>query len=165
MTSPAEAGAIDIEEPDWREVFEEECAQWNLPCELAEDNAFEATMRRWRRFHATPIEGSDRRMPALAIDAMVALAGLRIFPPRFTIKDVPRDGVTGYQADDHCWLQIAGEQWRIVGIEDRMLLLERMDGETKQIDLNKAKWAKYTEAAVAMLDAMRQAGAEPPQAP
>jgi hypothetical protein len=148
--TPAEASAIDFEEPDWRERFEEHCLRWpQLPRWQQEDRAFEETLRDWRRFHWTPI--GDKRQPADAVKAIIALAELRIFPPRFTINDVPRDGMTGYQHDDHCWLQIAGEQWRIVAIEDRTLLLERMDGETKQIDLNKAKWTKYCEAAAATL--------------
>jgi hypothetical protein len=58
------------------------------------------------------------------------------------------------------WMSYAGEQWRITGIEDRMLHLEKMwfeekERETKQIDLNRARWDKYTEAAVAVLEAMR----------
>jgi hypothetical protein len=155
--TPAEAGAVIFEEPDWRERFDEHCERWALmPRELAEDNAFKEVLADWRRFHAAPIEGTNKRQPAPAVDAMIALANLRIFPPRSTLKDVPRDGVTGYQADDHMWLQIAGEQWRIVGVEDRMLCLERMDGETKQIDLRKAKWGAYTKMAAAALKALTQ---------
>jgi hypothetical protein len=159
--TPAEAGAFEFEEPDWRERFAEHCQRWSrLPQELAESEAFEATLADWRRFHWTPIEvdGKKKRQPAGAVEAMVALAALRIFPPRFTIKDVPRDNATGYQADDHMWLSIAGEQWRITAVENRMLILERFMGddsrpETKQIDLTKAKWAKHTDAALKAMGA------------
>jgi hypothetical protein len=159
--TPFEAGQIEFEEPDWPERFEDHCLRWpNLPRYLAEDSAFEATLTDWRRFHGTPIvvEGKTKTKPAPAVDGMIALAKLRIFPPRNLIKDVPRDGVAGFQADDHMWLSIAGEQWRITAIEDRMLLLERgfSDApETKQIDLGRAKWDKYIEAAVSMLEAIK----------
>jgi hypothetical protein len=157
--SPAEASAIEIEEPDWRQVFEDECNCYpRLPRDAQENFVFEAVLRQWRRFHGTPIEGSDKKQPADATAGMIALAELRIFAPRFTIKDVPRDGVTGYQADDHMWLSIKGEQWRITAIEDRMLCLEKRfedQPETMQIDLNRAKWEKYTEAALAVLEPLR----------
>jgi len=157
--SPAEAGEVIYEEPCWRERFAEHCLRWpKLPKYLAEAEAFEATLFDWRRFHWTPVDvdGKEKRKPAGAIDAMVALAALRIFPPRHTVRDVPRDGATGYQYDDQMWVSISQEQWRIVGVENRMLLLERLMGddsrpETKQIDLTKAKWNKYCEAAAAAL--------------
>lgn len=157
--SPAEAGALEFEEPDWRERFEEHCRRWpKWPRYLAEDSAFESTLKDWRLFHATTVEvnGEMKRRPAGAVEAMIALAGLRIFPPRNLIKDVPRDGKC-YEpdvGDDHMWLQIAGRAWRIVGVESRMLLLDSF-GESKQIDLNKAKWEKYTEAALAAMAAAR----------
>ena len=67
--SPAEARAVEYEEPDWRERFETHCARWpRLPRYLQEDSAFEATMRDWRRWHAT----DDK--PAGAVEAMIALA-------------------------------------------------------------------------------------------
>jgi hypothetical protein len=160
--SPFEAGQVDIEEPNWLEVFEENKKRWpRLPDYLACDSAFEAVLKRWRRFHSTPIvvNGEDKRQPAPAIDGIVALAELRIFPPRFTIKDVPRTDDGGYQQDDHCWLSISGEQWRITAIEDKMLLLEKGfedEPATMQIDLSKAKWTKYIEAAVSVLEALNQ---------
>ena len=43
--SPAEAGAVEFEEPDWRELFEDECRRhpaW--PRYLQEDDAFEAVL-------------------------------------------------------------------------------------------------------------------------
>ncbi len=160
--SPAEAGAIQIEEPDWRAVFEEQCARWpKLPRYLQEDSAFTEVLRQWRRFHWTPIEvnGELKKNPAGAVEAIIALAKLRITPPRSAWQDIPHgDVVEGYQHDDHMWLSIAGEQWRITAIEDRMLCLQKgfqADVETKQIDLNRARWDKYTEAAVKVLEGMR----------
>jgi hypothetical protein len=155
--TPREAGEAELEEPAWRAVFEEECQRWpKLPRYLAEDNAFESTMRRWRQFHFTWIEfgGKAKRQPAGATEAMIALARLKIFPARFLIKDVPREKFGGYQADEHMWLSIRQEQWRITGVEDHMLCLEKRfedKPETMQIDLAKAKWTKYCEAAAASL--------------
>jgi hypothetical protein len=51
------------------------------------------------------------------------------------------------------WLQIAGRMWRIVAIEDRILILDSF-GEPKQINLITARWAEYTKSACAALDAM-----------
>ena len=151
--TPREAGEIELEEPDWRERFEEHANRRpKLPPYLAWDNAFEATMREWRLFHFTWIEsgGKAKRRPAGATEAMIALAQLKIFPARFLHKDVPRQDASGYQADDHMWLSINREQWRILGVEDKMLCLERRfedKPETMQIDLAKAKWEKYCVAA------------------
>lgn len=158
--SPAEAGALDFIEPDWRAAFEEECARKpDWPRYLQELDAFEAVLSRWRRFHHTGDE-PGQRIPAPAIDGIVALAKLGILSPRSSARDVPRDGTIGYQCDEHMWLSIAGEQWRIAAIEDRMLLLEKMtfdsnQPETRQIDLNRADWSRHQEAALAILDAMR----------
>jgi hypothetical protein len=159
--TPREAGAVEYQEPDWHEVFKTECGrhpEW--PRYLQEIDAFEEVMRRWRRFHWTPVEikGEQKKMPAGATQAMVALANLGIMAPRSEYKDVPRGS---YQHDDHMWLSIAGEQWRIVAIEDRILILEKMTfddskPETRQIDLNRADWTKHTEAAVAVLEAMKR---------
>lgn len=166
--TPREAGAIEFEEPDWREMFEFECMRkpyW--PRHLQEIDAFEITFCRWREFHFTPVEvdGEMKRKPAGAQDAMIALAAIGIMPPRSEIKDVPRgDAIEGYQHDDHMWMSIKGEQWRILGIEDRMLCLERgfEDGSTEQTQINliTAKWEKYTEAAVAVLAQMKAAPAK-----
>lgn len=158
--SPAEAGAVIYEEPDWRDVFETECARKpNYPRYLQEADAFESTLKQWRRFHAT-LMADGKKMPANAVDGVIALACLGIMAPRSTWRDLPRDGRTGYQSDDHCWLSISGEQWRITGIEDRTLHLEKMtfdakEPERKQIDLNRADWTKNTEAALAVLAAWR----------
>lgn len=158
--NPAEAGAIDYEEPDWRERFEEHCARYpRLPRYLQEDSAFEATLQDWRRFHATPIS-DGKHVPAGATEAIIALAQIKIMAPRSAWIEIPHgDAVEGYQHDDHLWLSIAGEQWRITEISDRMLHLERMtfegtDREQKQIDLSRAKWTGYIEAAIAVLKSM-----------
>ena len=99
--SPAEASAIELEEPDWHGRFEQHCARWpRLPRYLQEDSAFESTMQDWRRFHKATIDGKDT--PATAYDAMVGLAKLGIMPPRNLIKDVERTGACFQeQHDDH----------------------------------------------------------------
>ena len=153
--SPAEAGAIALEEPDWHEVFEAQCARWpRLPRYLQEDSAFEEVLRRWRRFHFRWVDGK-KHFPS-APEGCIALAHLRIFPPRFLIKDVPRTDEMGYQADDHMWLSIKQEQWRIIAIEDRQLHLEKRfeEPQTMQIDLNRARWDQYTQSASAMLEGL-----------
>lgn len=160
----AEASAIEYEEPDWWALFDQECARFpNLPRYLQEDEAFPEVMRQWRRWHWTPVDvdGQAKKMPAGAVEAMIALAKIKIMPPRSTRNDIPHSSVAeGYQHDDHMWLSIAGEQWRIAAVESRMLCLEKMtfDGsvETRQIDLSKAKWDGYIIAATAVLDAMRE---------
>lgn len=159
--SPAEAGAIELEEPDWRERFEEHILRWpKLPRWLAEDNAFEAVLTDWRRFHWTPIEvdGQAKKAPAGATEAIIALAKLGIMAPRSAWVETPRTNATGYQCDDHMWLSIAGEQWRITGVEARMLCLQKgfqADVETKQINLTTAKWESHNAAAVELLEALR----------
>jgi hypothetical protein len=159
--TPREAGLIEIEECDWKERFEEHCARWpKLPRYLAEDSAFEATLADWRRFHFTWVEvdGKPKRRPAESALAMIALARLGIMPPRSLIRDIPREDGEPYEpdrGDDHCWLQIAGRMWRIMAIEDRILILDSF-GEDKQIDLSTAKWENYLKNATAALDAQRQ---------
>jgi hypothetical protein len=157
--TPREAGAIELEEPDWKIRFEEHVLRWpKLPDYLARDSAFEATMSDWRRFHFTPVEvdGKLKKRPAGATEAIIALAKLGIFPPRSLREDIPRDGkcLEPDLGDDHCWLQIAGRAWRIIAIEDRMLILDSF-GEDKQINLTSARWEKYVEAATTVLDAAR----------
>jgi hypothetical protein len=148
--TPAQAGQLELGEPDWTQRYAEHLRIWReLPRYQQQENAYEATLRDWRRFHAAPIKGSDKRQPAPAVDGIIALANLKVYAPRST----PRDGVIGYQHDDHCWLSIAGEQWRITAIEDRQLLLERMDEAQKQIDLNRADWGAYNAAAATVLEA------------
>lgn len=144
--SPAEASAIELEEPNWPTRFEEHCGRWpKLPRYLQEDSAFEATLVDWRRWHA--VDGKT----AAAADGMVALAKLKIFPPRNLIKDVPRDGeLFEEQHDAHCWMTMSQRAWRVLGIEDKMLLLDSF-GERTQVDLSKAKWEKYLDKAVEAL--------------
>jgi hypothetical protein len=157
--TPREAGLIELEEPNWRERFEEHCLRWpKLPRYLAEDSAFEATLSDWRRFHWTPVEveGKLKKRPAGAVEAIIALAKLGIMPPRSLREDIPRGGGC-YEpdlGDDHCWLQVAGRAWRIVTIEDKMLILDSF-GEAKQINLTSARWENYIEAATATLEALR----------
>ena len=149
--SPAEARAVEFEEPDWRERFETHCARWpRLPRYLQEDSAFEATLRDWRRWHAT----DDR--PAPAYDGMIALTVLGVMPPRNLIRDVERTSACfEEQIDDHMWLTMSQRAWRIVAVESRVLFLESF-GEQTQVDLARAKWEKYCEKAAEVLEAMRK---------
>jgi hypothetical protein len=150
--SPAEAAAIELEEPDWRERFEEHCARWpKLPRYLAEDSAFEETLKEWRRWHR-----DEHGQAADAYTGMVALAVLKILPPRSLIKDIERTGECYQeQHDDHMWLIMSQRSWRIVALESRTLFLESF-GEKTQVDLSRAKWEKYTEKAVEALMAQQK---------
>jgi hypothetical protein len=148
--TPHEAASL-ADEPNW---ITRHAANLRLfPAEL-DHEGFERTLREWRLFHGSKMS-DGRLMPASAVDAMVALAHLRIFPPRSVLRDLPRDGINGFQYDDHMWLSIRGEQWRIRGIEDRQLILEKgfEESETMVIDLATAKWGSYVEAAAAVLEA------------
>ena len=138
--SPAEAGAI-TEEPDWVQVFKDRGGS---------EIAFENLLLDWRKWHFTPLDDGRKKM-APSVNGVVALAILGIMPPK-TLYGAP--GLFEEQIDDHMWLSISSRAWRILGIEDRMLFLNSF-GEEKQIDLNRAKWEKHTEAAVAVLEAMR----------
>ena len=146
--SPAEARAVEYEEPDWRARFETHCVRWpRLPRYLQEDSAFEATMRDWRRWHAT----DDK--PAAAIEGMIALAKLQIMPPRNLIRDTERTSACfAGQFDDHMWINMSQRAWRIIAIESRVMFLESF-GEQTQVDLSKAKWEKWTEKALEVLNA------------
>ena len=149
--SPLEASEVYLEEPDWQEAFESEQERWpRLPKELKEDGAFESVLKRWRRFHAV----GDK--PATAYEGMVALARLRIFPPRSLIKDIERTGACFQdQHDDMMWLTMSQRAWRIIAVESRVLFLESF-GEQTQVDLSRAKWEKYCEKATEALEAMRK---------
>jgi hypothetical protein len=159
--NPRKAGEVEYEEPEWFAEFDRECARWpRLPRYLQEESAFPEIMRRWRRFHSTPVEvdGEWKRRPADAVDAMIALAKVKVMPPRSAWGDIPHgDMAEGFQADDHMWLSLAGEQWRIVAIEDHLLHLNKMSFDnkvqTKWIDLGRARWTNYIDAAVAVLEA------------
>ena len=73
---------------------------------------------------------------------MVALAALRIFPPRSLIKDIERTGACfKEQIDDHMWLTMSQRAWRIIAVEDRLCRSESF-GESTQVDLSRAKWRK-----------------------
>ena len=138
--SPADAAAI-TEEPDWVQVFNNRGST---------EGAFENLLLEWRKWHFTPLDDGRKKM-APSVDGVIALAILGIMPPR-TLYGVP--GMFEEQIDDHMWLSVAARAWRIVGIEDCTLFLNSF-GEEKQIDLNRANWEKHTEAAVAVLEAMR----------
>ena len=150
--SPFEAGTIELEEPDWKERFEFHCARFpRLPRYLAEDSAYEATLKDWRRFHKEVVDGKDT--PAPAANGIVALTVLGIYPPRSLIRDIPHGGQCfEEQYDAHMWLVMSQRAWRIIAIEDRMLILDSF-GEQTQVDLNRAKWEKYTEKAAEALNA------------
>jgi len=157
--TPAEAGAILLEEPNWRDRFEEIVAQWRqtepsrYPIELRLNDAFEQLLREYRRFHFTWLE-DGKRMPMAATPAIIALACLRIFPPRSRMKNLARDGLHfKEQIDDHCWLQVAGRAWRIEAIESKVIFLESF-GEHMQLDVSRVKWDNYIKKAVASLDAV-----------
>lgn len=157
--SPAEAPAL--EEPNWRDRFEDHCLRWpKLPRDLAEDNAFETTLSDWRNHYGIDVEVQGQEGPELKrklaneVDGVIALAELELFPARNLFKYVPRGGF-GYQHDDHCWLSIGGEQWRITGVDGRILMLELGFADEplrKTIDLNRVRWEKYVEAAIAVLN-------------
>jgi hypothetical protein len=169
--SPAEAGMVDYEEPDWRERFADYVRAYPRPVgqvyssvalehNLAEEDAFERTLKDWRRFHATPVivNGEQKRQPADAVDGVIALAKLRVFPPRSINQNLPRDGAlfTGVQADDHCWLTVRQEAWAIRGVEDKTLHLWRgwaPNLEYLTIDLSRARWGPYCDKAVEFLRA------------
>lgn len=137
--SPKEAGAL-LEEPDWAQLFKDRGG---------DEFAFENLMLAWRRWHWTPVlvDGVEKKKPAGATEAMIALAKIGVMPPRTLLGD-------GYQYNDHMFLMSEGREWRIVGVEDKTMVLTS-DGAQWQIDLSRAKWEKYSEAAAAALEAMR----------
>lgn len=142
--TPREALNSDLEEPGWRARFAEYLQKW--PANF-EEYAFEEVLTDWRRFHATPIEGSSKRLPAPAVDGVVALANLGITPPRSLLTDIPRGGpLHEIQHDDHCWLFsfADGRAWRIETILDGTMHLDSF-GDKKEIELAKVDWAKYVE--------------------
>lgn len=140
--------------PDWRARFAELAQGWpRLERYLAEDEAYEQLLKQWRRHNATFEDG--KRIAASAIDGMIALSCLQIFPPRSLIRDVPRDGkLFVEQHDAHMWLRIQARAWRIEAIEDALLYLDSF-GEKMTIDLGRARWEKYCDAAVNYILAAR----------
>ena len=139
--TPHEAANV-TDEPNW---IERHAANVRLfPVEL-DHEGFERTLREWRLFHGSKM--SDGRLtPATAVDGMIGLARLGIFPPH-----EPR-ALFKEQHDSHMWLTVNQRAWRIVAIEDRTLCLDSF-GDKQQIDLTRAKWGKYVEAAAAVLAA------------
>lgn len=74
------------DEPDWRTRFKELISEQSpkLASCLRQNDAFELVLREWRRWHCTPvtIDGEPKRMPAPAVDGIIALAELGIMPPK-----------------------------------------------------------------------------------
>jgi hypothetical protein len=77
-------------------------------------------------------------------------------PPR-SLPDRP-PGLFEEQHDDHTIFVSEGRAWRIVGIEDGMLMLKSaFSDEERQIALDPlSRWAKYCEAHHAQLEARRK---------
>ena len=142
MMSPAEAAAI-TEEPDWVQVFQDRGSG---------EMAFENLLIEWRKWHFTPLDDGRKKM-APSVDGVIALALLGIMPPR-TLPDRP-PGLFEEQIDDHCWFVSEARAWRILGIEDKMLMLNSF-GDEKQIDLSRAKWENYCAHHAAVLEALRK---------
>ena len=152
----AEAGEILLEEPDWREMFRASVDRKDggYPIELREDDSFAEILWEYRKFHFTWLPDGMRR-PMPASEAGIALAELRIFPPRSRRKDIPRDGAL-YEIDhdNHCWLQINQRAWRIKTIEGGIMFLDSF-GDEKQIGpFTREQWEKYVDKA---LEALRVA--------
>ena len=143
--SPAEAAAI-TEEPNWVQMFADSGGS---------EIAFENILTAWRKWHWTPVvvDGVEKKKMAPSVDGVIALALLGIMPPR-TLPDRP-PGLFEEQVDDHCWFVSEGRAWRILGIEDNMLMLNSF-GEEWQIDLTRAKWDNYCAAWSAALEALRK---------
>jgi hypothetical protein len=143
--SPADASAI-IEEPNWVQMFADSDGS---------EIGFENVLTAWRKWHWTPVlvAGVEKKKMAPSVDGVIALALLGVMPPR-TLSDRP-PGPFEEQIDSHCWFVSEGRAWRVLGIEDKMLMLNSF-GDEKQIDLNRAKWDKYCEHHAAVLEAMRK---------
>ena len=140
--SPAEAAAI-TEEPDWVQMFADSDGS---------EFGFENVLTAWRKWHFTPLDDGRKKM-APSVDGVIALALLGVMPPR-SMPDRP-PGPFEEQIDDMCWFVSEGRSWRILGIEDNMLMLNSF-GEEWQIDLSRAKWEKYCDSWAAALEAMRE---------
>ena len=139
--SPVEAAAITVE-PDWVQVFKDRG-----------EFAFENILIDWRKWHFTRLDDGRKKM-APSVDGVIALAILGVMPPR-TLPDRP-PGLFEEQIDDHCWFVSEGRAWRVLGIEDGMLMLNSF-GDERQITLApRSKWVKYCEQHAAVLEAMRK---------
>ena len=141
--SPA-AAAESLDEPDWPKLWD---------ALEAADDGFETILRKWREWHFTPVEinGAPKKKMGSSVDGVIALAQMGIMAPTGS-KMAP--DLYAEQIDDHCWFVTEGRAWRILGIEDNMLMLNSF-GEEKQINLSRAKWEKYCEAHAAALEAQR----------
>jgi hypothetical protein len=151
----AEAGAVELEEPNWVGRFTEHFAATkdDLPVELREDHAFEETFKDYRRFHFTWLEDGKRK-PCDSARAIIGLAKLRIFPPRSRRKLIERDGkcYEPDRGDDHMWLTIARRAWRIEEIQANTLFLDSFD-EKMPFDMTGKNWPKYVDKAVEAMNA------------
>ena len=142
--SPKEAGEL-LDEPDWAEL-------WKV-LQVADDG-FETLLRRWREWNFTPIwiDGVQKKKLAPSVDGVIALARLGIMAVSSLTERSPWPFEE--QVNAHCWFVSEGRAWRVLGIEDAMLMLNSF-GEERQIDLARAKWEKYCEGAAAALEAQR----------
>ena len=142
--TPKEAGAL-LQEPNWAMLFADRGGT---------ELAFENILREWRAFHWTPV--GDKKRPAGATEGIIALALLGVMPPR-SLPDRP-PGLFEEQHDDHTIFVSEGRAWRIVGIEDRMLMLRSgFSDEERQIALDPlSRWVKYCEQHNAQLEARRK---------
>ena len=113
----------------------------------AADDGFDALLSQWRRWHWSPIEGSDKKMPAPATDGVIALAQMGVMPPRNVKR---RPDAFEEQHDAMCWFQSKGRAWRVWRIQDGWLIVNSF-GEEWHIDLKKMKWDNYVAAAAAAL--------------
>ena len=140
--SPAEV-AESLDEPNWSELW--------AALKVADDG-FETLLRKWREWHFTPteIDGVPKKKMAPSVDGVIALAQLGIMAHSGLTERPP--GAFEEQVDAMCWFVSQGRTWRVLGIEDHMLMLNSF-GDEKQIDLSRAKWDKYCEAAAAALKA------------
>ena len=142
--SPAEAAAI-TEEPDWVAAVQGPRRQ---PSMLSRISCIE-----WRKWHFTPLDDGRKKM-APSVDGVIALA----HPRHYAAQDARRPPARPLRGadDDHCWFVSEGRAWRILGIEDKMLLPQFSFGDERQIDLTRAKWENYCAAWSAVLEAMRK---------
>ena len=144
---PLEA-AESLEEPNWAELWKRL---------QAADDGFETLLRRWREWNFTPIEinGVWKKKMAPSVDGVIALARLGLMPLRSS-PDRPPGLVRGA---DRCSLLVPvaraahGASWA----SRTTCCCLNCFGEEKQIDLSRAKWDKYCEAAAAALEAQRKA--------